>query len=133
MAEPPFTLGMDVAGVVDATGEGREAVLAAYREIMPQNDLVAVSFYPFIRGGTTDIDGCLRWLTENFGRYGKPYAVVESGEAAERLVLKSGQVIAGTPGISRRSSSSRCLFTPCLSWRVLSSRSRLSRRGSVFR
>ena len=24
MAEPPFTLGMDVAGVVDATGEGRE-------------------------------------------------------------------------------------------------------------
>ena len=27
MAEPPFTLGMDVAGVVDAVGEGAEATV----------------------------------------------------------------------------------------------------------
>jgi hypothetical protein len=36
------------------------------REIMPCNDIVTVSLYPIIRGLTTDIHGCLRWLTEHF-------------------------------------------------------------------
>ena len=93
----PIFASFTLHGMLNATGKDREAMLAAYREIMPHNDLVAVSFYPFIRGGTTDIDGCLKWLTENFDRYGKPYAVVETGEAAQRLMLKSGQVIDGTP------------------------------------
>lgn len=93
----PIFASFTLHGMLNATVKDREAMLAAYREIMPQNDLVAVSFYPFIRGGTTDIEGCLRWLTENFDRYGKPYAVVETGETAQRLTLKSGQVIDGTP------------------------------------
>jgi hypothetical protein len=71
---------------------------AAFEEIMPQNDLVAVSFYPFIRGGTTDYKGCQTWLAEHFDRYGKPYAIVETGEAAERLRFPtSGQIIEGSP------------------------------------
>lgn len=65
---------------------------------MPYNDFVAVSFYPFIRGGTTDIESCLRWLTDHFDRYKKPYAFVEVGEPAERLKLpSSSQIIDGTP------------------------------------
>src|SRR5262249_41834914 len=93
----PIFASFTLHGMLNATGKDREGMLAAYREIMPYNDLVAVSFYPFIRGGTTDIDGCFRWLNENFDRYKKPYAVVETGEAAQRLVMKSGQVIDGTP------------------------------------
>jgi hypothetical protein len=83
--------------MLNATGKDREGMLNAYREIMPYNDFVAVSFYPFIRGGTTDIAGAFKWLTDNFDQYGKPYAVVETGEAAQQLRLKSGQVINGTP------------------------------------
>ncbi len=73
-------------------------MLTAFVEIMPYSDFVAVSFYPFIRGATTDIDGCLRWLTDHFDGYKKPYAFVEVGEPAERLRLPSnGQSIDGTP------------------------------------
>ncbi len=73
-------------------------MLAAFQEIMPCTDLVAVSFYPFIRGGTTDYEGCFRWLRDHFDGFRKPYAVVETGESAQRLKFpKSGQVIDGTP------------------------------------
>lgn len=83
-------------------------MLSAFAEIMPYNDLVAVSFCPFnlvavsfcpfIRGGTTDIEGCLWWLTDHFDGYKKPYAFEEVGEPAERLRFPgSGQVINGTP------------------------------------
>ena len=84
----------------DAQREGskREAMLTALQEIMPYNDFVAVSFYPFIRGGTTDYEGCFRWLRDHFDGFKKPYAVVETGEPAQRLKFpKSGQVIDGTP------------------------------------
>jgi hypothetical protein len=85
-------------GMLNQTGRGREAMFTAFTEIMPFNDLVAVSFYPFIRGGTTDIEGCLQWLTDHFDGYKKPYAFVEVGEPAERLKLPtSGQIIDGTP------------------------------------
>jgi hypothetical protein len=80
---------------------------------MPYNDLVAVSFYPFIRGGTTGIDGCLRWLTEHFDVSKKPYAFVEVGEPAERLRLpSSGQIIDGTPHRSRRCSTRPSWHSP---------------------
>ena len=94
----PIFASFTLHGMLNQTGRKREAMLTAFREVMPFNDLVAVSFYPFIRGGTTDIDGCLRWLTEHFDRYKKPYAFVEVGEPAERLrIPSSGQVIDGTP------------------------------------
>jgi len=42
--------------------------------------------------------GCLAWLDEHLGDSGKPYAIVETGEAAERLRFPdSGQVIEGSP------------------------------------
>jgi hypothetical protein len=93
----PIFASFTLHGFLNETGRKREAALAAFQEIMPQNDLAAVSFYPFIRGGTTDVEGCFRWLTDNFDKFEKPYAVVETGEAAEKLRFpKSGQVIDGT-------------------------------------
>jgi hypothetical protein len=95
----PIFASFTLHGMLNQSGRKREEMLAAFQEIMPENGLVAVSFYPFIRGGTTDIEGCFRWLTDNFDRFRKPYAFVETGEAAERLRLpRSGQVIDGTPG-----------------------------------
>jgi len=94
----PIFTSLTLHGMLNETGRKREEMLTAFQEIMPYNDLVAVSFYPFIRGGTTDIDGCLRWLTEHFDVSKKPYVFVEVGEPAERLRLpSSGQIIDGTP------------------------------------
>jgi hypothetical protein len=94
----PIFASFTLHGLLNATGAKREQMLAAFDQIMPYNDVVAISFYPFIRGGTTDYAGCLAWVTEHFGKYKKPYAVVETGEAAERLRLPtSGQIIEGTP------------------------------------
>ena len=95
----PIFASFTLHGMLNETGRSREAMLTAFSQIMPFNDLIAVSFYPFIRGGTTDIAGCLRWLTDHFDGYKKPYAFVEVGEPAERLKLPSnGQIIDGTPG-----------------------------------
>jgi hypothetical protein len=94
----PIFASFTLHGMLNRTGRDREAMLGAFRHIMPRNDLVAVSFYPFIRGGTTDYKGSLAWLDEHFGGSGKPYAIVETGEAAERLRFpKSSQVVEGTP------------------------------------
>jgi len=94
----PIFTSFTLHGMLNETGRKREEMLTGFQEIMPHNDLVAVSFYPFIRGGTTDIDGCLRWLTEHFDVSKKPYAFVEVGDPAEGLRLpSSGQIIDGTP------------------------------------
>lgn len=93
----PIFASFTLHGMLNQTGRNREAMLASFQAIMPYNDLVAVSFYPFIRGGTTDIDRCFRWLTDSFDRFNKPYAIAETGEAAQRLRFpKTGQVIDGT-------------------------------------
>jgi hypothetical protein len=94
----PIFASFTLHGILNETGAKREAMLKAFAEIMPYNDFVAVSFYPFIHAGTTDIDGCLKWLTDHFDHYKKPYAFVEVGEPAERLRLPgSAQTIDGTP------------------------------------
>jgi hypothetical protein len=94
----PLFASFTLHGMLNARGKAREEMLTAYQQSMPYNDLVAVSFYPFIAGGTTEIASALGWMTGNFDRYRKPYAVVETGEAAEKLVFpKSRQVIDGTP------------------------------------
>jgi uncharacterized protein (TIGR03067 family) len=75
----------------------RGAMLAAFEELMPFNDLVAASYYPFF---VPDEDrlSALDWTVEEFGRFGKPFAVVETNDEAERLPLPSlGVTIEGTP------------------------------------
>ena len=71
-------------------------MLDAWAELMPDNDLVAVSYYPFLLGEPPE--KALQWCTEKFDRFGKPYAFVETNEAGDRLVFpKSKIVIDGSP------------------------------------
>lgn len=75
--------------------EQREEMLSAFQRLMPYNDLVAVSYYPFILGKSPATS--LHWMIEKFDRFKKPYAMVETNEAAERLVFpSSGLTIEGT-------------------------------------
>jgi hypothetical protein len=74
----------------------RGPMLAAWEELMPFNDFVAVSYYPFLAGEPAE--KALVWLTDKFDRFGKPYAMVETNEAGDRLVLPQSKfVIDGTP------------------------------------
>jgi hypothetical protein len=67
----------------------RDAMLAAFKTLMPFNDCVAVSFYPFMAGLSGRVDQSLRWLAAEFDPFQKPYAFAEMGQAAEPVVLKS--------------------------------------------
>jgi uncharacterized protein (TIGR03067 family) len=75
----------------------RGAMLESWKTLMPYNDLVAVSYYPFF---VPDQDrlAALDWMTREFDRFQKPYAMVETNDAAERLRLPTEKVvIEGTP------------------------------------
>lgn len=75
----------------------RARMLESWKKLMPFNDVVAVSYYPFF---VPDKDrlAALTWMTEQFDEFKKPYAMVETNDAAERLPLpKAKVVIEGTP------------------------------------
>jgi hypothetical protein len=75
----------------------RGAMLEEWKKLMPYNDLVAVSYYPFFVEDPKRL-AALDWMTEQFDSYKKPYAIVETNDAAERLPLPSYKVvIEGTP------------------------------------
>lgn len=71
-------------------------MLKACQELMDFNDCVAISFYPFFIGESADT--ALKWLQENFDSFGKPYAMVETNDTAERTEFpKSKIVLNGNP------------------------------------
>lgn len=75
----------------------RGQMLEEFKKLMPFNDLVGVSYYPFF---VPDKDrlGALDWLVEQFAAFKKPFAIVETNDAAERLPLPQAKVvIEGTP------------------------------------
>ncbi len=75
----------------------RGTMLEDWARLMPHNDIVAVSYYPFF---VSDEDrlAALDWMTERFDTFNKPYAMVETNDAAERLPLPFAKVvIEGTP------------------------------------
>jgi uncharacterized protein (TIGR03067 family) len=75
----------------------RGAMLRDWKALMPQNDLVAVSYYPFMVADKDRL-AALDWMVTEFGAYEKPYAIVETNDAAERLPLPEAKVvIEGTP------------------------------------
>jgi hypothetical protein len=81
----------------------RGAMLDAWRELMPFNDLVAVSYYPFFIGGPQRLEA-LDWLTQQFDPLDKPYAFVETGEAAETTsfeFLGRNLTLPGSPQVQR--------------------------------
>jgi len=63
-------------------------VLAGWRDLDAYNDLIAVSTYPFMAGRTERVTDDLRWLEQEFGALGKPYAIAEMGQPAEPLLLE---------------------------------------------
>jgi len=67
----------------------REDMLAAFKELLPHNDAIAVSFYPFIASLTDEMGPALEWLKREFGPSGKPFVITETGQPAEPLVLES--------------------------------------------
>jgi len=75
----------------------RGRMLEEFQKLMPHNDLVAVSYYPFFVP-ERDRLAALDWMTGQFDSFKKPYAMVETNDAAERLPLPEAKVvIAGTP------------------------------------
>ena len=80
-----------------STFQKRGAMLDSFKKLMPYNDLVAVSYYPFFvpeKDRLTALD----WMTEQFDAFQKPYAVVETNDSAERLPLPQLKaVLEGTP------------------------------------
>lgn len=67
-------------------------MLADFRKLMPYNDLVAVSYYPFFVADEDRL-AALDWMTAQFDPFNKPYAMVETNDAAERLPLPQAQVV----------------------------------------
>jgi hypothetical protein len=77
------------------------AMLEEWSKLMPYNDLVAVSYYPFFMGESQRLEA-LDWCVETFASAAKPMAMVETNDAAERTPLpKLNLVIEGTPARQR--------------------------------
>ena len=75
----------------------RGQMLEEFKKLMPFNDLVGVSYYPFFVP-EKDRLGALDWMLEQFDEFKKPFALVETNDAAERLPLPQAKVvIEGTP------------------------------------
>lgn len=80
-----------------STFQQRGGMLEAFKKLMPYNDLVAVSYYPFFVP-ESDRLSALDWLMEQFDEFKKPYAMVETNDSAERLPLPQLKVVLeGTP------------------------------------
>lgn len=78
----------------------RDRSLAAVKDLMPYNDLIGISYYPFFGNLSNAVDSSFSFLTSQFDGYKKPYAFAETGEAADRLSLNdNGKVwqIDGSP------------------------------------
>jgi hypothetical protein len=89
--------------MLNADWADRREMLAAFKDLMPANDVVAASFYPFMANLTGQLDPSLQWVTREFDRYGKPYAITEMGQPAEPLVLESLKItLPGSPGLQRQ-------------------------------
>ncbi|XZE53578.1 hypothetical protein SH139x_005333 [Planctomycetaceae bacterium SH139] len=67
-------------------------MLKDWKELMPYNDLVAASYYPFF---VEDNDRlmALDWMITEFESFDKPFAIVETNDAAERLPLPQANVV----------------------------------------
>jgi len=70
----------------------RGSMLEEFQKLMPYNDLVAVSYYPFFMENK-DRFAALDWMTTQFDSFKKPYAMVETNDAAERLPLPEAKVV----------------------------------------
>jgi Glycosyl hydrolase family 53 len=66
----------------------RDRCLEYVKSLMPYNDLVGISYYPFFGNLSGRLDEVFTWLGATFDSYSKPYAVAETGEAAKNLTVQ---------------------------------------------
>jgi uncharacterized protein (TIGR03067 family) len=74
----------------------RGVMQSEFQRLMPFNDIVAVSYFPFMVPAARR-PSVYGWLTSVFDRYRKPYAMVQTGALAETVRLpQSGQEFPGS-------------------------------------
>lgn len=96
--ELPICVSFSLHNMLNHDWKDREQMLAEMKKLMSYSDLVGVSFYPFMSMLGNRMDYCLSWLSREFGEFKKPYAITESGQPAEPVVLKSlGLTIPASP------------------------------------
>jgi len=83
---PVFTT-FTVHSMLNPQWADREAMLAAYQGIMDSEDIIAISYYPFLDFPRGDVNQALNWLFNSFDRFAKPYAVGETGETSQPITL----------------------------------------------
>jgi len=85
----PVFASFSVHNMLNRGWKDRAEMLEAYKALMDHNDLVAISFYPFMGGLSGQVDAALTWLDTEFAPYHKPFAVAEMGQPAEKLAIPS--------------------------------------------
>src|SRR4030042_562008 len=85
----PICVSFTLHNMLNPDWKDREQMLAEMKKLMSHSDLVGLSFYPFMAMLGSRMDYCLSWLSDNFDEFQKPYAICESGQPAEPVVLKS--------------------------------------------
>ena len=94
----PICVTFTLHNMLNPEWKDREQMLAEMKKLMSHSDLIGVSFYPFMAMLGDRMDYCLSWLGDNFDEFKKPYAICESGQPAEPVVLKSlGFTIPASP------------------------------------
>jgi hypothetical protein len=94
----PVCLTFTLHNMLNPEWKDREQMLSEMKKLMSHSDLVGVSFYPFMAMLGGRMDYCLSWLNNEFDEFKKPYAITESGQPAEPVVLKSlGFTIPASP------------------------------------
>jgi hypothetical protein len=68
-----------------------------FARLMPCNDVIAVSYYPFFAADNLRLTS-LDWLSAQFDQFKKPYAIVETNDSAEPIILPQSNItLPGTP------------------------------------
>ena len=78
--------------------QARGKMLEEFQKLMPFNDLVAISYYPFFVSEKERL-AALDWAVAQFDSFKKPFAMVETNDLAERLPFPKSKniVLQGTP------------------------------------
>jgi hypothetical protein len=72
----------------DSREHGDEMV-QALRPLMDSNDMVALSFYPFFKQLSGEVDEAFAWVAREFDGFHKPWAMAETGESAARIAFQN--------------------------------------------
>ena len=84
----PICASFTLHNMLNPDWKDRAEMLDEIKKLMSHNDLVAVSFYPFMAMLGSRMDDCLSWLSKEFDEFKKPYVFSETGQPAEPVVLE---------------------------------------------